>query len=667
MSSLLLCLFVLSTSYAFIAYDCSHNNMNFTKIDMSKVGICDTNEEKITSLTEEMQLVQLSTDFEIDVYSCLVEVNRMVSHCGMHSHIGHVTFGYGSYIKKLGRNDCLKAINDKYLSFNHLGGKNMIFQNILPGHSYNQHQTFAGWTDNEGNCGSSYYADPLGSWKDVVVTGQVKLTIRKDKGVVVSTSNKLHFKNGIVCKYSLLECENMEYGESYWERLPEDSCDKVLHTVLYQGPATITKTNNNKSESNTKERYINGIISVSSDDILFSLVITGTYSKCNIEAYTTEHPKLIIVRKSGSSFYYTFTKQKKVEGLDMLTYTNSKFVYIERNIKSNMENLYKSVKSQRCIIEQTTLRTQLSVAAIDANEFAYLYKQQPGYTGTVLGEVIYLTKCQPVPVTYNKTKRCFHELPVIYNGKQYFMTPRLHLLQLHGREVTCNPLFTSNYQIEGTWYSISTSLTDVIPPEILKPVDKNDWTYKSPKTLANNGIYTPEDLEQLRTHIMYGPEKDAITNVLIRGFTEQYPSLQGGSIKYLIDEDTINDMSSHIANKLWGWFTVFGNISAGVFGVLLILRIIKWLIDTIIHGTALYELYGMSVWLLGSIWDSLTVCLIHRATQKSTSVNGKNINSDDDLILKELITCKPENSIESPSAPIHNGSLYPKIYNAPTE
>lgn len=55
-------------------------------------------------------------------------------------------------------------------------------------------------------------------------------------------------------------------------------------------------------------------------------------------AYKTEHPKLVIIRKSGFDFIYkkSFKKQQQ---MDMFTYFNSKFVFIERNIRGDGRNL----------------------------------------------------------------------------------------------------------------------------------------------------------------------------------------------------------------------------------------------------------------------------------------------------------------------------------------
>lgn len=53
--------------------------------------------------------------------------------------------------------------------------------------------------------------------------------------------------------------------------------------------------------------------------------------------------------------------------------------------------------------------------------------------------------------------------------------------------------------------------------------------------------------------------------------------------------------------------------TAGVLSIFIIIRIIKIIVDTAIHGYALHTVYGCSLHLLEAIWSSLTHLLIHLA------------------------------------------------------
>ena len=67
--------------------------------------------------------------------------------------------------------------------------------------------------------------------------------------------------------------------------------------------------------------------------------------------------------------------------------------------------------------------------------------------------------------------------------------------------------------------------------------------------------------------------------------------------------------------KVWaqtsGFFDAFGVYSSTAFGIYVFFRLIKFALDTIINGIALHAIYGWSIWLLVSVWDSVANWLLH--------------------------------------------------------
>ena len=65
----------------------------------------------------------------------------------------------------------------------------------------------------------------------------------------------------------------------------------------------------------------------------------------------TEHPKLLIFEtRPGNSFLEN--KHLEVQNMDIFTYVNSKFIYVERHIRTEINSLYHGVLTQRCILKQ---------------------------------------------------------------------------------------------------------------------------------------------------------------------------------------------------------------------------------------------------------------------------------------------------------------------------
>lgn len=65
--------------------------------------------------------------------------------------------------------------------------------------------------------------------------------------------------------------------------------------------------------------------------------------------------------------------------------------------------------------------------------------------------------------------------------------------------------------------------------------------------------------------------------------------MQDGLIIGLLNEKELEALRVRISNQVLGWFLTLCNVSASVIGCLMILTILKWIIDAIIHCTVLYE------------------------------------------------------------------------------
>lgn len=92
----------------------------------------------------------------------------------------------------------------------------------------------------------------------------------------------------------------------------------------------------------------------------------------------------------------------------------------------------------------------------------------PGYTAMNSGEIIYLLKCKAVNVKINTLKTCFNELPIKYQNKTYYITPKKHTLQNYGTELDCNTILLPAFLLEGEWFGVPPTLREIKKPIILK-------------------------------------------------------------------------------------------------------------------------------------------------------------------------------------------------------
>ena len=158
------------------------------------------------------------------------------------------------------------------------------------------------------------------------------------------------------------------------------------------------------------------------------------------------------------------------------------------------------------------------------------------------------------------------------------------------------------------------------------------WKYYNPASLATSGIYSQEDLNRLRDHIMFPAEKPIVLNTIARGIMGHATLNQGASLINLLDEKTLNKIAESAWGKFWSVFTNFETASASMIGIIIIIRGIKLIADTLIHGYALHNMFGWSFHLLGALGDSVTNLLLHLGTTRSTSTQPNSTPPDSEQI-----------------------------------
>ena len=300
----------------------------------------------------------------------------------------------------------------------------------------------------------------------------------------------------------------------------------------------------------------------------------------------------------------------------MFTCMNSKFIYSDKTFGNRLEELYQRLSLERCLGEKKTLAVQLALAAINPSKFAYAHMSGPEYTANVIGEVVHLVKCNPVEVSVRQASRSYSELPVSWKNKSLFVAPRTRLLQTRGIEVTCNVFIRPMFRLQEDWYALTPAIIRVPAPHRIESSTPGNYKYTSPTGLAVGGIYDYQEVERMRQQIMYPNKKTAITNVIARGMADQQPDMQGLSLQEMLNDILIEKNRVSLLQKAWGKFTVFGNIVAGLIEIMVSCKAVKWVINTLFHGKISYDLYGLSGYLMGALWDSVTTYFIHRKAEE---------------------------------------------------
>lgn len=110
---------------------------------------------------------------------------------------------------------------------------------------------------------------------------------------------------------------------------------------------------------------------------------------------------------------------------------------------------------------------------------------------------------------------------------------------------------------------------------------------------------------------MFLIERQAVLYTIAKGATGQSINNQGISIDTLIDTNHIRRKLEKAWGKVHSFLKIIGTRSTTLLGAWVVIKTIKFVVDTVMHAVALYSLFGWSIWILGAFWDSFTNLLLH--------------------------------------------------------
>jgi len=424
-------------------------------------------------------------------------------------------------------------------------GDNTLVAGIQANQTTYRSITLVGRVQVDGYCKGSQYNDLYGTWDDVVVKTAVKISLKSSYVPVQLNTGRIKLKSRTVCKLVDSFCLDADDGYTYWKPIPTDTSNFQQYDVLYEEHANKIPEDTSKADTPT-------IYSLVTQEITFALMKTKEIPLCGYTLLCTEHPKLFILEaKPGNTF--ASRKIIPVNNLDIFTYMNSKFVYIEKHVKQQMTSLYNNVILQKCELERQVITAvnALSFATFQKDKFAYRLMKGPGYMAITTGEAVQIIKCIPVEVMVRKTEECYTELHISVRNHSFFLTPKSRIITKIGNEREYSLELPTLYRIENTWVQLTPNIQiRQLPPQQLKPMTALTWRYLTPGPLAVSGIYSDTDLEELRNHIMFPAEKPALLNAVARGLTGHSMNTEGISVYNLLDENSLNKIVESTASRI---------------------------------------------------------------------------------------------------------------------
>ncbi|KAL6419585.1 hypothetical protein ACFW04_011315 [Cataglyphis niger] len=528
----------LPSAYGIIGYDCGSASANLTTLSLLNIEECDISQQNVNSSRTYIQLLQINEFESIKVIQCKVEIDRLIRKCGMFSHSIDVFNGKYAYVQEISREACRRM---------HTYGSFQLAETFITGLKSNQSATrpvtLAGHVDTDGSCSGGIYSDPYGTWADAVVLGSIKITLQDYTADVRINTNRVQLRSGVACELSATYCSDIEGGDTFWDPVPADTCKFSNYGILYESYAD--KIIDNINQQAQKESPI--IYTVTTKETTFALARTSDTNLCGYRITQTEHPKLFILETQSGR---TFKPQSRIaiDNLDIFSYVNSKFIYVEKHLKTQLTQLYRDIMGQKCALERQILDNALSLSSIAPDEMAFRLMKSPGYMAITAGEVIHIIKCVPILCKIRQMEGCYNELPVSHGNTSYFLSPRSRILMRTGTTRDCSELLPTMYRIDDTWFRITPRPVEALPPPIIQPLTKPKWKYVSPSNLATSGIYSTEDLDRLRNHIMFPVEKPAMLNTIAQGAMGHAIPHGSVSLYNLMDEKSLEKIAEKRRN-----------------------------------------------------------------------------------------------------------------------
>jgi hypothetical protein len=294
--------------------------------------------------------------------------------------------------------------------------------------------------------------------------------------------------------------------------------------------------------------------------------------------------------------------------LDMFTYVNSKFIFLERHIRTQMETLHKEIMTQKYNLRRELYETQLAVGINHPDEFVKLFMKKEGYTALKAGEVVHIIQCQAVEVSFRGIKgECYDDLPVNYNNNSMFMTSGNRILKSVGKPIKCSDILPSMYQLNGKLYGVYHILVEMPSPGIFNPETADEWKYSPINSLITTGIYTYQDITNFNKMVLFQLDGRSIMETVAHraGYGNQAQINQGLILDDMVSEEKIFKTVGNWWKKGTGYLNSFGTFSAGFIGIYWIFKIPEWAFDTFYLGSILFDLHGFSWRLIAGFWDSL--------------------------------------------------------------
>jgi hypothetical protein len=587
----------------FIGYDCD-NPQEVSVLDTNAVENCQK-PEKNGYASKEIQavLIQSKTATVITVYACTLTFIQSIFTCTFNEHSSAPINTVADGVDYISRERCMQA---------HKYGTMTLYKkeidDLKESTARKETVTVAGARDNVGSCSYNQYTFRGTDYNYVTVERSYTITLKTIKATAKLDTNQLTFPDGSRCTVTEEECINGD-TRFFWTTAPTE-CKETEFAEVFRGTISIVTR---PSESS---KLITYAVAKSNTHIL-ALQIRGNVSVCGHTAFATEHAQVFIA-PTENTIISKFSKLTKHD-INNFVYLNAKFLFTEITETDRLQDLATAAVYKRCQIQRQLLINRLALIKTQP-ELISLLLSKPGHIAKTVGEGLYIVKCTPTQVRLFKDDKCYNELRVLTeHNETRWLQPTTKILLKRGEEIACTSAAPSIHRINGQWWAINPEPHVIPAPPMLAPDQEISPVYKVIDTISSAGFYTSDDVKKLSDLLLFGVEQKAVTSIITRSAAgDSIASVQLDNMALFTVERT-KAWFNKAFSYLFGWITDFGLFVSFLLGLVATIRILKFIIGTIINALALKELFGCSKYMAAAFCTPLVNLLLAR--QQTTQLD----------------------------------------------
>jgi hypothetical protein len=603
---------VLNPIECLTGYICNTGNINKTTISLMDRPDCRKHERNVTKENVRVVVSQNVLMEDIEILRCKVVAHHQVSRCGRLIDTMHQAGVYGEPLY-LSYDECIELKRSGRLTGP--GGARLVIPHGLTSFRF----SYTSWGSiSDGQCSPGpalVYGSQ--SWDRPVRNTDLEVIVVESHARIDFEDGTITLPNGVRCQLKDEYCHVDDYGSIFWKR-PVPDCNGDPRAKVFDGQGELVT-----SESGNKiEKYIQVVHGGHSFQIQ---IMERTLYVCGFLSYYTEHTRLFVTILTPGSPEFPLKRELTDLDVSLTTYINSKLIYVQRNIRDQVENLFNLFQNDRCLAHTKIIDTMMTLALVNPREFSYQYFNQPGHVAIARGEVLHVAKChatEVIPKPFDGN--CYNELPVLVNNKTMFLTPRTRVLTTIGTIVECSGL-SPTFKIGEAWViQTSTGLSHVKDPDTFK-LTELDYKFESLDNLASSGIYTDSAIDSMQRALLSPIEETALTSRLVKAMSGT-PLPEGVSF---VDAFSNNDFLA-IEDRVSSWYErwikkceTFGQVASVFVAFVIFVKVISFVLSSIINFKELAKIFGFCTALMYCWCDSFTHHKLRKEQEEDTQLRKR--------------------------------------------